>query len=1144
MAGVFDLCCIFLGFYVLCVVASELAYRYSKGKYKWIKRELKFLSALLKDFDEVTMSGNQITQEIGVTMQVMKEREENWKKRARTVADEATLALQSFAKLTKRRSYHKRLLYVILDPVAVVDAVLAMNMFEQRINNIVGMNRKGVKQTTGASDINVSLEQSRSKIRSLMNRFSVDEIESVRSRPPRADELTLYPKYVTTGHLDLLCGIHHEQIKSAAMHLQLLHAFMEDLQRLKVVESDMERCWMTEAIETIEEAKAVINRNQRMWLSEFSDGMARRKLKKGIMHIGARISDLQETKEKYGIKFIRRQSSKSANRFPQQHASQYLPTTDDTCLSSPVRNIRNWLSQVQETSTNSVQDELEQVHKLLQHTKGTEDYGAVNLRNTCWELLKKKASEADQQLMSNIPSRMILTRIKNTLSLLLRCLQVYSIEVRVDSCSVVGLEEDIHALVSTLTTESGSASSIISIVGMKGIGKTTLAKKVYDHDAIRSHFKVRRWVSIPQQYDDENALFSSAGNQVLETQNKGYEKQLLMKSMQDFFKELGMKNSRCLLIFDNVSSNKEMYALKTAFSPGRNGSIVLITRNKTVGSNADQNSIPHQVRLRTKEESWELFSQMVEFSAEEMTSAKEVVGWKLGGLPLDIMTVGFLLWGKKVTSEEVFRAVDRITQGQNQSPWSENLAMIEEELQFHMILRKCFSYFKLFPRESEIPIRRILASLVAQGFVQLSRDQKINLESVALEYLSELIGRSMIQVVQRKPNGMFKTCRMPPAVHDLLFEDKAKQSFSYATTGFEGQLAFQFDDNGTGASFLPIHGLNTSLPNALRKERILVFENGEGNKPRMEGEFLGRRIMAGAFSQLLVLDFECVSVSQLPTILGKLKQLAYLGLRRTELETIPASIGNLVNLQTLDLKHTHVHTLPGSIWKLKNLRHLYMHQRCRIKFMALPTAISMRNLQTLSGIFLGKINLVKDRLDKLIHLRKLELAFQLKPTEQKVLEKWIVKLTCLQSLKLKSFSANGELPKLERISDLKNLHSLYLFGKLEYSFITRLPESLTHLTLAASSLRKDPMPELGKLPKLKSLSLKSGSYQGTGMVCSTDYFPLLFVLKLWNLDTLGKLDLHEGAMQNLREFEIKFCNNFTSTTGLEHLKNLQKYRVN
>lgn len=1117
MAGAFDLCCLLLGFYVLCVIASEVAYRYSKGKYKWIKRELKFLSALVKDFDEVSMSGNQITQEIGVTVQVMKEREEGWMKKATSVVTDATLGVQSFAKLMKRRSYHKWLLYVILNPVSVVDAVLAMNMFERRIKNIVGlgMNRKGGKKIT---DINGSLEQSRSKFRSLVNRFSVDEIES---RPPRADELTWYPNNVMTGDPDLLCGAHHEQIKSTMMHLQLLCAFVEDLQRLKVVESEMEKRWMTEAIETMEKAKAVIDRNQRMWLSEFSDWMARRKLKKSIMHIGTCISDLLETKERYGIKFIRRQSSKSANRFPQQ---QYIPTTD---LSSPVNNIGNWLNQLHETSTRSIQDELEQVHQLLERTNATEDFGAVKLRNTCWELLKKTASEADDQLTSNLPSKMIFTRIKNAVSLLQRCLRAYSIEVRVDSCSVVGLEEDVHELVSRLTTNSGSASSIISIVGMKGIGKTTLAKKVYDHDAIRRHFKVRRWVSMRQKYDDENALFSSVGNQVLETQNKGYDKQLLKNSMLDFFND-----NRCLFIFDHVSSDEEMYALKAAFSPGRNGSrIVLITRNKAVGSNADQNSIPHQVRLRTRDESWELFSQMVEFSTEETTSAKEVVGSRLGGLPLDIMRVGFLLWGKKVTSVEIFRAVERITQGQNQNPWSENLAMIKKELQFHLILRKCFSYFKLFSRDSQIPIRRIVASLVAQGFVQLRGDRKRNPESVAFEYLSELIGRSMIQVVQRKRNGKFKTCRMPPAVQDLLFEDKAKHSFSYATTGFEGQLPFQFDDSG--ASFLPIHGLNTGSPNVLQKESILVFNNGEGNRPRMEGEFLRRGIVAGAFTQLLVLDLERVSRPQLPTIIGKLKQLAYLGLRRTELGTIPASIGNLVNLQTLDLKHTDVHTLPGSIWKLKNLRHLYLHQKRENKSMALPTAISMRNLQTLSGVFLHKANLVKDRLDKLINLRKLGLSFCLQPAEQKVLEKWIVKLTDLQSLKLRSVNVNGEpqLPKLEHISDLKNLHSLYLCGKLEYPFITRLPESLTHLTLWDSGLTEDPMPQLGKLPKLKSLSLKSGSYQGTVMVCSTDDFPLLFVLELRNLDTLRRLDVHEGAMPNLKEFEIKSCNNLEITTG-------------
>ncbi|KAM5579558.1 hypothetical protein ABKV19_009368 [Rosa sericea] len=346
----------------------------------------------------------------------------------------------------------------------------------------------------------------------------------------------------------------------------------------------------------------------------------------------------------------------------------------------------------------------------------------------------------------------------------------------------------------------------------------------------------------------------------------------------------------------------------------------------------------------------------------------------------------------------------------------------------------------------------------------------------------------MIQVVERKPNGDVKTCRLPSALRELWLQDKGNSSktcsWSRSTSPDQQLTAYHFDDND--ASFSRINGLNMNMPN--------VLQNGEEI-----GYFLRKGIAGSFFQQLLVLDLERVFRPQLPITIGKLKKLKYLGLRWRYLEEMPASIGNLVILQTLDLKHTPITTISSSIWKLKNLRHLYLNENCRIKFRSLTFAISMRELKTLSGVFLDKGNLVKDLLDKLTNLRNLGLTFQLRQPEQKVIARWI------------------------------KLSTLYMSGKLENLSI-ELPESLIHLTLSASGIVNDPMPKLGKLPNLKSLALNSDSYQGTDMVCSVNDFPQLFVLKLWKLDTLKRLVVQEGEMRNLKELEIRSCRSLTSTS--------------
>ena len=134
---------------------------------------------------------------------------------------------------------------------------------------------------------------------------------------------------------------------------------------------------------------------------------------------------------------------------------------------------------------------------------------------------------------------------------------------------------------------------------------------------------------------------------------------------------------------------------------------------------------------------------------------------------------------------------------------------------------------------------------------------------------------------------------------------------------------------------------------------------------------------------------------------------------------------------------------------------------------------------------------------------------------------------------------------MEHLSDLMKLSSLYLFGKLEPASIitSRLPESLTELILSASQLPNDTMKNLGELPKLKSLSFFSGSFQGSDMVFSGQSFPQLLVLKLWSLDNLESVNVEEGAMKNLRGMEIRSCKHLTVTNGLTHLETLQELKL-
>ena len=175
-----------------------------------------------------------------------------------------------------------------------------------------------------------------------------------------------------------------------------------------------------------------------------------------------------------------------------------------------------------------------------------------------------------------------------------------------------------------------------------------------------------------------------------------------------------------------------------------------------------------------------------------------------------------------------------------------------------------------------------------------------------------------------------------------------------------------------------------------------------------------------------------------------------------------------------------------------------------------PRSSSLKNLQTLWGLFLDDFSAIKNGLNK---LTKLGLAFCLElPSQQNALVKWVKGLKYLKSLRLRSVGENGEALDLylENISELNNLSSLYLFGKQEDQSIKSLfPNTdyfcLSDLTLSALGLMEDPMPTLGSLPKLKSLCFHLGSFKRKEMVCLGKGFPELLVLKLWKLESLEEL---------------------------------------
>ncbi|XP_050289581.1 uncharacterized protein LOC126727699 [Quercus robur] len=859
--------------YLAIIFFSYRRFRLLKEQYKWLRMERKFLNALVKDVKYVSELGKEIDKRAhqlwdsqlrpGATVQ-LSDVEKEWVNSIEAVVRKAKSSSETYKKLSRRRQFLRWVYSVLMDfgKIRSLDNEMDGVIYELSDH----LSRKCFK-------IYGSLERSRSNVRSLQDRPLVEQNfytydRAVRLPPTHSIEEKL--KDLIHGKPDLVRDKKDDIQYNIEFRVKLLLAFLKDLDGLRI-NTKTEKTWVKLVEETIlellQDMDGILKIANRMnWIFYIGNWIARRKLKKKQRLYDRNLWVLLLHKSVCHFKFIR-DPLKSGHQSQKKKKFSSQDTTDDKGISSLLNNFHNQVSQGQTAEDyKQLHKTFERLHKLLMDAKEVEgiDHSRMAWTNQLKEIIKdaekslKSHGESSSSKWSENKNKTEsgsmfkdISRFNQALRLLERCIRIYRIELRGERNLVVGMDEDVHEVVSRLITNSENCSTHF-IVGMKGIGKSTLAQMVFNHRAIQNHFESKYWVPLTDKADEEkNVLLKRLGQKVMPspaTNKEGEEKEegtnTDRKEKDYSIKELNefLKGKKYLIVLDNISSAEAWESLKAAFQDSTNGSRILITtRYKSVASNAENS---HQVRLRTKDESWSLFRQMVHLPSEtsdqpevspeageaqkKNSLARKVVG-RCGGLPLSILRLGYLFSGtKNVTYEELLKVLDHIDH--NQTPWTEIMDFDVKDLPLH--LRQCLSYFGLFPKDSETSARKLVALWVAEGLVTPSGVEQEPPELVARNILRQLISRNLVQVVERKPNGKEKTCSFPSALRDLWLRSNAS---------FDQRLAYNADEHDASSTLS--HGGGKNLQNLLRSCRnprsILFFDTREGNKPGEEiGNFL------------------------------------------------------------------------------------------------------------------------------------------------------------------------------------------------------------------------------------------------------------------------------------------------------------------
>jgi len=502
---------------------------------------------------------------------------------------------------------------------------------------------------------------------------------------------------------------------------------------------------------------------------------------------------------------------------------------------------------------------------------------------------------------------------------------------------IFGRDEEKEMVLSWLTSYNNNKLSILSVVGMGGMGKTTLAQHVYNDPKIKeAQFDEKAWICISDEFNVFNLTRA-----ILEAIQKSTDDSRKLDMVQGRLKEK-LSGRKFLLVLDDVwnEDRDQWKSLQTPLRCGAKGSKILVTtRSNKVASTLESDNIL-QLRQLQEDHSWQVFAKhAVQNDSSKLNSELKEIGMRIvgkcKGLPLALQTLGCLLQSKSSISE--WEGV----LGSNIWDFSIKDSKIVPALllsYYHLPspLKRCFSYCALFPKDYEFDKESLILLWMAQNFLQCSQQSKSS-EEIGEQYFNDLLSRSFFQQVIRNN----KTCFV---MHDLI-NDLAKYVCGKTCYRLGVDRTERVSKTTRHLSILkdPVEYHEYQSLSYAKKLRTFmsICRNYEMSIQEVISKFKLLRVLSLSY---------CRNIKEVPDTLGDLIHLRSLDLSGTQIKKLPNSTCSLCNLQVLKLNKCFcLKELPSTLHELTNL--------CRLELMEttlkkIPLLLGkLKNLQVWMGGF-------------------------------------------------------------------------------------------------------------------------------------------------------------------------------------------------
>ncbi|KAK7295633.1 hypothetical protein RJT34_18544 [Clitoria ternatea] len=697
----------------------------------------------------------------------------------------------------------------------------------------------------------------------------------------------------------------------------------------------------------------------------------------------------------------------------------------------------------------------------------------------------------------------------------------------VEEKDVVGFVNDSRVVIGKLM-EGDSDRKVVSIIGMGGLGKTTLTRKIYNSNQVKDLFPCRAWGYVSNDYRPTEllqcllkCLLSMAEyNALFKKKQDGDEVDAMSDGKLKKKLEECLKGKKYLIVLDDIWKTEAWDDVERAFPDDKNGSRILITSRIQQVAHYTGSTSPYNLPSLNKEESWELFTRKV-FRGRECPSDLESPGKSIvescKGLPLAIEVLAGLV-AKKEKSEREWLRMKKISWKLTEDKFE---VMDILRLSYNNLpqrLKPCFLYLAVYPEDYEIRARDVIQMWIAEGFIQpheggMSSTGAPEPEDIAEYYLDELVDRSLVQVSSRRSlDRGVRTCRIHDLLRDLCISEGKSEKLVEVSTNINKI------DSLINARRLSLHckvesNVFTKEANQQRTRSLFFFSNREGEFPKnVLTEFKLARVVYTTTTEAPLPYSYWLAYTTINW--ERMIHLRYLNIQG-KVKHIPASVSNLWNLETLDVGW--VKTVSCEIWKLKRLKHLYLRDAKRV---ALPPESGGEIKINLQTLWLGIRRFTFRNRYKGIVLR-------LKPDIFPQLKKLVLGSPSFRISGQRLGNFSRLLDPLPSLSHISNLQSLKTFGQFEPQSddANAFPSNLTKLTLKDLELQDDffSISTLGQLTNLRIMKL---IYQLDDcrfhLKLVAGDFPQLEVFEMREINVC-KWTLQKGAMPRLRHLVIHDC---------------------